>query len=194
MSGPLDGVLVVDLTRALAGPHATQMLGDLGARVIKVEPPAGDEVRDWGPPFHGEDAAYFVGINRNKRSIGLDLAQPTGREVLLRLLEGADALIEAGEPARDAGLGVEFGGEATEVEQEESLTEVIGLVVAAMAWTSDHAGRHVYALSLPIERFRAPAPFSPNALIFSNAATDSSSTGSPGRWSRWAARSACGPP
>ena len=73
-SGAMAGLRVIDLTRVLGGPFCTQILADHGANVIKVEPPAGDEVRDWGPPFHGEDAAYFVGINRNKRSVGLDLA------------------------------------------------------------------------------------------------------------------------
>jgi crotonobetainyl-CoA:carnitine CoA-transferase CaiB-like acyl-CoA transferase len=89
---------VIDLTRVLGGPYCTQILADHGADVIKVEPPAGDEVRDWGPPFHGEDAAYFVGINRNKRSIGLDLASQGGRDVLMRMLERADVLIENFKP------------------------------------------------------------------------------------------------
>ncbi len=73
-TGAMTGLRVIDLTRVLGGPYCTQILADHGADVIKVEPPAGDEVRDWGPPFHEEDAAYFVGINRNQRSIGLDLA------------------------------------------------------------------------------------------------------------------------
>ena len=81
--GAMAGLRVIDLTRVLGGPYCTQILADHGADVIKVEPPAGDEVRDWGPPFHEEDAAYFVGINRNKRSIGLDLASEGGRAVLL---------------------------------------------------------------------------------------------------------------
>ena len=96
--GAMTGLRVIDLTRVLGGPYCTQILADHGADVIKVEPPAGDEVRDWGPPFHEEDAAYFIGINRNKRSIGLDLAAPGGREVLLKLLEGADVLIENFKP------------------------------------------------------------------------------------------------
>lgn len=67
------------------------ILSDHGAEVIKLEPPQGDEVRDWGPPFNADgDASYFVGVNRNKRSVGLDLLQARGREVLMRLLEGAD--------------------------------------------------------------------------------------------------------
>jgi crotonobetainyl-CoA:carnitine CoA-transferase CaiB-like acyl-CoA transferase len=86
----MSGLRVIDLTRVLGGPYCTQILADHGADVIKVEPPAGDEVRDWGPPFHDDDAAYFVGINRNKRSIGLDLASEGGRAVLMRMLEGAD--------------------------------------------------------------------------------------------------------
>ena len=89
---------MIDLTRVLGGPYCTQILADHGANVIKVEPPAGDEVRDWGPPFHGDDAAYFVGINRNKRSIGLDLASEGGRAVLMKMLEGADVLIENFKP------------------------------------------------------------------------------------------------
>ena len=94
----MNGLRVIDLTRVLGGPYCTQILADHGADVIKVEPPAGDEVRDWGPPFHDEDAAYFIGINRNKRSIGVDLASPRGREVLLKLLAGADVLIENFKP------------------------------------------------------------------------------------------------
>ena len=92
--GALQGVKIVDLTRVLGGPYCTQIFADHGADVIKVEPPQGDEVRDWGPPFHGTDASYFIGLNRNKRSIGLDLTQAGGVEVLFRLLEEADVLIE----------------------------------------------------------------------------------------------------
>jgi crotonobetainyl-CoA:carnitine CoA-transferase CaiB-like acyl-CoA transferase len=95
MTGPLDGVLVVDLSRALAGPHATMMLGDLGARVIKVEAPGrGDDTRGWGPPFVGDESTYFLSANRNKESIALDLKDPADREVLLRLVDRADVLVE----------------------------------------------------------------------------------------------------
>jgi len=97
-SGALTGLRVLDLTRVLGGPYCTQVLGDHGAEIIKVEPPQGDEVRDWGPPFHEQDAAYFIGVNRNKRAIGLDLSQHAGREVLLRLLADADVLIENFKP------------------------------------------------------------------------------------------------
>ncbi len=106
--GALAGVKVVDLTRVLGGPFATQLLADHGADVIKLEPPQGDEVRDWGPPFHDEDAAYFIGINRNKRSVGLDLAKPEGREVLLKLLEGADVLIENFKPGSMEAWGIGY--------------------------------------------------------------------------------------
>ncbi len=97
--GPLDGMLVVDLSRALAGPHATMMLGDLGARVVKIEAPGhGDDTRGWGPPFVGEPGAlqstYFLSANRNKESIALDLKDPDDREVLLRLVDRADVLVE----------------------------------------------------------------------------------------------------
>ena len=96
--GALAGVKVVDLTRVLGGPYCTMILSDHGAEVIKVEPPQGDETRDWGPPFDGGDASYFIGVNRNKRSIALDIAKPAGRAVLLRLLEGADVLVENFKP------------------------------------------------------------------------------------------------
>ena len=93
-AGALSGLKVVDLSRVLAGPHCTQVLSDHGATVIKVEPPMGDETRTWGPPFVDGTAAYFTGINRNKRDISLDLTNPAAREVLVRLLEDADVLVE----------------------------------------------------------------------------------------------------
>lgn len=94
----LSGLKIVDLTRVLGGPYCTQVLADHGADVIKIEPPQGDEVRDWGPPFHEGDAAYFIGVNRNKRGMALDLTRSEGREVLMRLLEEADLLIENYKP------------------------------------------------------------------------------------------------
>ena len=102
-AGALAGLKVIDLSRVLGGPFATQLLADHGADVIKLEPPQGDEVRDWGPPFNGEDASYFIGINRNKRSVGLDLAKAEGREVLLhaaRWRGRADRKFQAGRPWR----------------------------------------------------------------------------------------------
>lgn len=92
--GALSGLRVIDLSRVLGGPFAGQILGDHGAEVIKVEPPAGDETRHWGPPFLDGTASYFLGLNRNKRAIALDLRQDEGRAVLMRLLEDADVLLE----------------------------------------------------------------------------------------------------
>jgi crotonobetainyl-CoA:carnitine CoA-transferase CaiB-like acyl-CoA transferase len=100
-TGPLDGILVVDLSRALAGPHATMMLGDLGARVIKVEAPgSGDDARGWGPPFvdppggEGRESTYFLSANRNKESITLDLKADDDKALLVDLLRRADVLVE----------------------------------------------------------------------------------------------------
>jgi crotonobetainyl-CoA:carnitine CoA-transferase CaiB-like acyl-CoA transferase len=99
MPGPLDGIVVVDLSRALAGPHAGMMLGDLGARVIKVEnPEGGDDSRGWGPPFVGPDDAkestYFFSCNRNKESVTVDLKSDGGKQLLTRLVRQSDVLIE----------------------------------------------------------------------------------------------------
>ena len=92
---PLDDLLVIDLTRALAGPYCTLMLGDLGARVIKIETPeGGDDTRGWGPPFINGESSYFLGINRNKESLTLNLKHPDGQQVLRRLIERADVLVE----------------------------------------------------------------------------------------------------
>ena len=94
-NGPLAGTRVVDLTRILAGPLCTMMLGDMGADVIKVEPPdKGDDTRGWGPPFIAGEAAYFIGVNRNKRSLTLNMAVPAGQKILARLVEKADVLID----------------------------------------------------------------------------------------------------
>ena len=92
---PLEGVKVLDLSRVLAGPYATMVLADLGADVVKVEhPERGDDTRHWGPPFVGGESAYFLSVNRNKRSIGVDLRDPDGLERVRRLAAGADVLIE----------------------------------------------------------------------------------------------------
>ena len=92
---PLEGVRVLDLSRVLAGPYATMVLADLGADVIKIEhPERGDDTRHWGPPFAGSEAAYFLSVNRNKRSIGVDLKTEEGLEWIKKLAAGADVLIE----------------------------------------------------------------------------------------------------
>jgi len=96
--GPLRGIRVIDLSTVLAGPYATMVLGDLGADVVKVEPPEGDSTRGWGPPWVGEGrsrtAAYYLAVNRNKRSLRLDLKSPEGADVLRRLLIGGDVFVE----------------------------------------------------------------------------------------------------
>src|SRR5579885_2456369 len=94
MPHALDGITVLDLSHALAGPFATTMLADFGANVIKIEPPGGDMSRGWGPPFLGGESAYFLHLNRNKQSVGLDLRHEEGREVFFRLLDGADVVVE----------------------------------------------------------------------------------------------------
>src|SRR3954453_18845539 len=100
-SGPLAGLRVIDASTVLAGPYCTMLLGDLGAEVIKIEPPEGDSTRGWGPPWVGwadggepRTAAYYLAVNRNKRGLRLDLKAPEGAEVLRRLLGDADVLVE----------------------------------------------------------------------------------------------------
>jgi formyl-CoA transferase len=94
VAGALDGIRVLDLTRVLAGPLCTMTLGDMGAEVVKVEPPGGDDTRAWGPPSLGGEAAYYLGVNRNKRGIVLDLADPAQRVTLSRLMREADVIVE----------------------------------------------------------------------------------------------------
>jgi len=89
---PLHDLLVVDLTRVLSGPYCTLLLGDMGARVIKIEQPGrGDDTRGWGPPFVGAESAYFLSVNRNKESLTLDLKQPEAKRILELLLDLDDA-------------------------------------------------------------------------------------------------------
>jgi crotonobetainyl-CoA:carnitine CoA-transferase CaiB-like acyl-CoA transferase len=107
-TGALKGIRVIDLSRVLGGPLAGQMLADHGADVIKIEPPQGDETREWGPPFQGDASAYFLNVNRNKRALSLDLSCAEGRAVLLRLLETADVLIENFKPGTMEKWGVGF--------------------------------------------------------------------------------------
>src|SRR5438105_6512940 len=105
---PLDGIRVLDLTHALAGPYCTLVLGDLGADVIKVEPPEGDHSRHWGPPFiHGE-SSYFLSVNRNKRSVVLDLKSEAGKQAARDLAAVSDVLVENFRPGTAARLGLGY--------------------------------------------------------------------------------------
>src|SRR2546423_7908610 len=108
-AGPLDGIRVIDRPRVLAGPFCTQSLGDLGAEILKIEPPGlGDETRHF-PPFVAGESHYFLGINRNKKSLVIDLQQPAGADILRRLVEGADILVENYRPGVMDRLGLGYG-------------------------------------------------------------------------------------
>ena len=105
----LSGVKVLDLTRALAGPYCTLMLGDYGADVIKIEIPGrGDDTRQWGPPFVNGESAYFLSINRNKRSLTLNLKDPAGRDIFMKLAKDADVVVENFTPGVAQRLGIDY--------------------------------------------------------------------------------------
>src|SRR5215470_15249221 len=95
---PLAGTSVVDVTSSLAGPTATQLLAALGADVVKVEPPAGDHARAWGPPFLDGEGAMFLSSNAGKRSLAVELGEERGREIVLRLVDGADVFVQSLRP------------------------------------------------------------------------------------------------
>jgi crotonobetainyl-CoA:carnitine CoA-transferase CaiB-like acyl-CoA transferase len=106
---PLDGLLVLDFSRVLAGPYCTMQLGDLGARVIKIEQPGrGDDTRAWGPPFVGRESAYFLSVNRNKEGLALDLKHPRARPILDALLSRADVVVENFRPGAMERLGLGY--------------------------------------------------------------------------------------
>ncbi len=114
MAFPLDGILVADLTQNVAGPFCTQILGDMGADVVKVERPGrGDDARAWAPPFWGQESAAFMAMNRNKKSLALDLKQHAGLEVLRRLVARADVFIQSLRAGAVAALGLDFAGATT---------------------------------------------------------------------------------
>lgn len=108
MKPPLEGIVVLDLSRAVAGPLCTMLLGDLGARVIKIEDAGGDEARSWGPPFVGEDSTYFLGLNRNKESAVLNLKDPEDLATVRRMAARADILVENFRPGVAARLGLGY--------------------------------------------------------------------------------------
>ena len=107
---PLDGLTILDFSRVLAGPYCTMQLGDLGARVIKIEQPTrGDDTRAWGPPFVGAESAYFLSVNRNKESLALDLKHPRARKALDALIARADVIVENFRPGTMERLGLGYG-------------------------------------------------------------------------------------
>src|SRR5437763_13103937 len=108
MSGPLAGIRVIDVTAAVLGPVATQILGDLGAEVIKVEPPEGEMMRGIGPARNPGMAAYFLNVNRNKKSLVLDLKRPEARDALLRLAATADVFVHNMRPGAAERLGIDY--------------------------------------------------------------------------------------
>jgi len=123
--GALKDLLVLDLTRILSGPFATMTLADLGADVIKIEQPGqGDDTRQWGPPFQGEEAAYFLSVNRNKRSLAVDLKSAQGLAAVRQLALKADVLVENFRPGTAARLGLGY---------EDLSTQNPGLVYASIS-------------------------------------------------------------
>src|SRR5215213_2359394 len=106
---PLMGITVLDLTRVLSGPYCTMILGDMGARVIKIEQPGkGDDTRGWGPPFVSGESAYFLSINRNKESVTLDFKKPEGRALLDRLIAKSDVVVENFRPGTLSRIGLDY--------------------------------------------------------------------------------------
>ncbi|MFJ8027972.1 CaiB/BaiF CoA transferase family protein [Streptomyces sp. NPDC096311] len=140
--GPLSGLLVADFSRVLAGPYATMLLADLGAEVIKVESPGGDETRTWMPPTRGETSTYFLGVNRNKRSIALDLRTEAGTVAARELARRADVVIENFMPGTLAKYGLDF----------DSVTaENPAVVYASISGFGSRAGSHVPGYDLMVQ-------------------------------------------
>src|SRR3954453_15198060 len=111
-TGPLAGLLVADFSRILAGPYATMLLADLGAEVVKVEGPRGDDTRTWQPPVRDGVATYYLGVNRNKRSVALDLTDPDDAAAAQELPRRADVLVENFKPGGLAGFGLDYASVA----------------------------------------------------------------------------------
>lgn len=138
---PLDGIRVVDLTRVMTGPYCTMMLGDMGADVIKIEMPGtGDDTRAWGPPFVGKESTYFMSVNRNKRSVTLDLKSDLGKEALWRLIDSADVLVENFSPGTIGRLG--FGYDAVHTRNPR----LVYASISGFGQSGPSAGRTAYDL------------------------------------------------
>ncbi|NWJ70187.1 CoA transferase [Pseudonocardia sp. ICBG1122] len=140
--GPLDGVLVADFSRILAGPYATMLLADMGADVIKVEGPAGDDTRTWTPPERDGEATYYLGINRGKRSIALDLRDPGDLAAARELARRADVVIENLRPGGMARFGLDHASVAADNP---------GVVYASISGFGSGAGAHVPGYDLMVQ-------------------------------------------
>jgi len=141
--GALDGVLVADFSRVLAGPYATMLLGDLGADVIKVERPgAGDDTRAWGPPWMGDEATYFLSVNRNKRSVTLDLRDADGRTLARELARRADVVVENFKPGVFDRLGLGY---------DTLRSDNPGLVYASITGFGTHGGEDLPGYDLLVQ-------------------------------------------
>ncbi|MEK6441408.1 CaiB/BaiF CoA transferase family protein [Pseudonocardia sp. T1-2H] len=140
--GPLSGLVVADFSRVLAGPYATMLLADLGAEVVKVEGPQGDETRSWMPPVRDEVSTYYLGVNRGKRSIALDLRDSADAEVARELARRADVLIENFKPGGLARYGLDF---------ESVRTANPGVVYASISGFGSGAGRKVPGYDLMVQ-------------------------------------------
>ena len=144
--GALDGIRVIDLTRVLAGPFCAMSLGDMGADVIKVEQPGrGDDTRAWGPPFVGEESAYYLGVNRNKRGITLNLKEAAAREVLAELLSDADVVIDNFKLGTLARFGFD------EAWFEENAPQIVRASILGYGSTGPRAGLPGYDFLLQAE-------------------------------------------
>ncbi|HEX3648539.1 MAG TPA: CoA transferase [Pseudonocardiaceae bacterium] len=141
-AAPLSGLLVADFSRVLAGPYATMLLADLGAEVIKVEGPQGDETRTWMPPVRGDISTYYLGVNRGKRSIALDLNDPADAEVAHELTRRADVMIENFKPGGLARFGLDYPS----VRERNA-----GIVYASISGFGSGAGAHVPGYDLMVQ-------------------------------------------
>ena len=129
--GALDGIVVADFSRVLAGPYCTMLLGDLGATVLKIESPTGDETRNWTPPRRDGNSTYFMSINRNKRSIALDLGDPDDQRIARAIVDRSDIVVENLLPGRMAGFGLDWETVSAQHPQ---------LVYASISGFGEHAG------------------------------------------------------
>ncbi|GAB3184574.1 crotonobetainyl-CoA:carnitine CoA-transferase CaiB-like acyl-CoA transferase [Micromonospora palomenae] len=141
-AGPLDGVLVADFSRILAGPYATMLLADLGAEVIKVEGPGGDDTRAWTPPAREGVSTYYLGVNRNKRSIALDLADPDDLAVARELARRADVMIENFRPGGLRRFGLDYDSVAAGNDR---------IVYASVSGFGADAGAHLPGYDLMVQ-------------------------------------------